>query len=104
MQRYNFFDMSQQGEVTQTTQYAVYNRTRNALVHRHGVCYSGLPSFWQSSYTQAEALLEEAVNYYPKTDSLTIIKKDSVITFTDCLPEGKHEGQQENCTEKSDNT
>lgn len=103
MQRYNFFDISELGKVEQTTQYAVYNRTRQELVHRHGVCYAGLPSFWQSSYTKAEALLKEAVNYYPKTDSLTIIKKDSVFTFTDCLPEDKHEGQRENCTEKSDN-
>lgn len=104
MQRYNFFEISQLGQVTQTTRYAVYNRTRQELVHRHGVCYAGLPSFWQPSYTKAEALLKEAVNYYPKTDSLTIIKEDSVFTFTDCLPEDKHEGQQEKCTEKSDNT
>lgn len=104
MQRYNFFDISQLGKVSQTTQYAVYNRTRQELVHRRGVCYAGLPQFWYNTYNQAEALLKDAVNYYPKTDSLTIIKEDSVFTFTDCLPEDKHDGQQENCTEKSDNT
>lgn len=104
MQRYNFFDISQLGKVSQTTQYAVYNRTRQELVHRRGVCYAGLPQFWYNTYNQAEALLKDAVNYYPKTDFLTIIKEDSVFTFTDCLPEDKHEGQQENCTEKSDNT
>ena len=103
MQRYNFFDISELGKVTQSTQYAVYNRTRQELVHRRGVCYAGLPQFWYNTYNQAEELLNEALKYFPDNEILTIIKKDSVFTFTDCLPEDKHDGHQENCAENSDN-
>lgn len=91
MQRYNFFDISQLGKITQNTQYAVYNRTRQELVHRRGVCYAGLPQFWYNTYNQAEELLNESLKYFPDNEILTIIKKDAVITFTDCLPEDKHE-------------
>lgn len=36
-------------------------------------------------FDQAERLLNEALTYYPDNEILTIIKKDSVIAFTDTL-------------------
>ena len=86
MAKFNFFDKSEFGKISQNTQYAVYNRNRQELVNRRGTCSCGAPTFWYSSYNQAESLLNEALKYYPDNEILTIIKKDSVITFTDTMP------------------
>lgn len=87
MAKFNFFDKAEFGKISQNTQYAVYNRNRQELVNRKGTCSCGVPTFWYSSYNQAEKLLNEALKYYPDNEILTIIKKDSVITFTDTMPQ-----------------
>lgn len=38
-------------------------------------------------FDQAERLLNEELKYYPANEILTIIKKDSVIAFTDTMPQ-----------------
>lgn len=87
MAKLNFFDAAEFGKISQNTQYAVYNRNRQELVYRRGTCSCGTPTFWYSSYNQAESLLNEALKYYPDNEILTIIKRDSVITFTDTMPQ-----------------
>ena len=83
----HFFDAAELGKTSQNTQYAVYNRNRQELVYRRGTCSCGALSlsFWYSDYDQAELLLNEALTYYPDNEILTIIKKDSVIEFTDTM-------------------
>ena len=85
----HFFDAAKFGKTSQNTQYAVYNRNRQELVYRRGTCSCGALSlsFWHSDYDQAERLLNEALTYYPDNEILTIIKKDSVIAFTDTMPQ-----------------
>ena len=85
MAKFNFFDAAEFGKISQNTQYAVYNRNRQELLYGRGICSCGAPSYWYSSYDQAELLLIEALEYYPDNEILTIIKKDSVITFTDTM-------------------
>lgn len=87
MAKFNFFDAAEFGKISQTTQYAVYNRNRQELIYRRGTCSCGAPTYWYSSYDQAESLLNEALKYYPDNEILTIIKRDSVITFTDTMPQ-----------------
>lgn len=62
---------------------------KNWYVYRRGTCSCGALSlsFWHSDYDQAEHLLNEALTYYPDNEILTIIKKDSVIAFTDTMPQ-----------------
>ncbi len=87
MAKFNFFDAAEFGKISQNTQYAVYNRNRQELLYGRGICSCGAPSYWYSSYDQAELLLIEALEYYPDNEILTIIKKDSVIAFTDTMPQ-----------------
>lgn len=87
MAKFNFFDAAEFDKISQNTQYAVYNRNRQELLYGRGICSCGAPSYWYSSYDQAELLLIEALEYYPDNEILTIIKKDSVITFTDTMPQ-----------------
>ena len=88
MAKFTFFDAGFEFDKTSlNTQYAVYNRNRQELVYRRGTCSCGAPSFWYSSYDQAERLLNEALKYYHDNEILTIIKKDSVIAFTDTMPQ-----------------
>ena len=88
MAKFNFFDAGFEfGKISQNTQYAVYNRNRKELLYGRGTCSCGAPSYWCSSYDQAELLLNEALKYYPDNEILTIIKKDSVITITDTMPQ-----------------
>lgn len=86
MAKFNFFDAAEFGKTSQTTHYAVYNRNRQELVHRRGTCSCGVTTFWYTDYKQAESLLNDALKYYPDNEILTIIKRDSVITFTDTMP------------------
>ena len=87
MAKFNFFDAAEFDKISQNTQYAVYNRNRQELLYGSGICSCGAPSYWYSSYDQAELLLNEALKYYPDNEILTIIKKDSVIAFTDTMPQ-----------------
>lgn len=87
MAKFNFFDAAEFDKISQNTQYAVYNRNRQELLYGRGICSCGAPSYWYSSYDQAELLLIEALEYYPDNEILTIIKKDSVIAFTDTMPQ-----------------
>lgn len=85
MAKFNFFDAAEFDKISLNTQYAVYNRNRQELLYGRGICSCGAPSYWYSSYDQAERLLIEALEYYPDNEILTIIKKDSVIAFTDTM-------------------
>lgn len=68
------------------TEYGVYNRNTQELVFKHGVCWAGMPQVWFKDYSQAERLLNTALEYYPDDHILTIVKKDVKQTIIDTMP------------------